>query len=188
MSLLDFVRNYQAYDEIEQEECKSFLQFLEAFGDLAYERENLVGHLSATTWIVNPKRDKALMVYHNMFKAWTWAGGHADGDKNLAQVAIKEAEEETGLKNVRLLQQMPIDINVLSVDNHIKRGKFVPRHLHYNVVYCLEADENEAVHMKPDENAGVKWLEFDNFNDNCLEAHIKPYYERIIKKIKDRKL
>lgn len=188
MELADFIRNYQAYDEAEQEECKSFLQFLEAFGDFAFERENLVGHFCTSTFILNKERSKVLMIYHNMFQTWAWVGGHADGDKNLLNVVIKETKEETSLKNVEVVCENPIDFNVMVVHNHIKHGKFVPRHLHYNVVYCLEADENEPIHIKPDENSGVKWIAIDEVCTYCTNELVIPYYERIIKKIKERNL
>lgn len=188
MTITEELKNYQPYDEAEARECEALRQFLAAFGEKAYERENLPGHFSASAWIVNPKRDKALMVYHNQFKSWTWPGGHAEGDKNLLEVAIKEVAEETGLRNIRSLQKLPIDINVLTVDNHFKHGIFVPRHLHFNLVYLFEADETEALTLKPDENSGVRWIGYNEINNCCLEDHIKPYYNRIIKKIEEREL
>lgn len=184
----DFLENYKGFDEIEDGERLSFLQFMRAFQTAAYSRETLPGHLSSSAWIVNPERTKILMIYHNLFKSWAWVGGHADGDENLVRVAVKETEEETGLKNIRLVQKEPIDINVLSVTNHVKRGKFVPRHLHYNVVYLFEADEKEELRMKPDENSGVQWIEADKISGMCLEDHVVPYYNRIMQKIKERHL
>ena len=46
----------------------------------------------------------------------------------------------------------------MTVDGHEKRGKYVPSHLHLNVTYLLEADEEEVLRIKPDENSGVKWF------------------------------
>lgn len=183
--LLEFVKNYKACNEEEEEERESFLQFLRAFEDRAYLRENLVGHLSSSVFVLNKERTKVLLIYHNMFKTWTWVGGHADGDKNLLRVALKETREETGLKNIRVIGEKPIDLNVMVVHNHYKRGKFVPRHLHYNVVYIFEADENEETHIKPDENSGVKWVDIDELCNYCTNEFHKAYYERIMKKIRE---
>ena len=181
----EFLENYKGFDEIEEGERLSFLQFMRAFQTAAYSRETLPGHLSSSAWIVNPERTKILMIYHNLFKSWAWVGGHADGDKDLVRVAVKETEEETGLKNIRLVQKEPIDINVLSVTNHVKRGKFVPRHLHYNVVYLFEADEKEDVRILEDENSNIGWLTFEELLHETSEEHMKPVYEKIIKKIKN---
>ena len=184
MKFLSFLKNYQAFDEEEEAERCSFVQFLEAFGDEAYNRDNLVGHFSSSCWIVNEERNKALMIFHNMYKTWAWVGGHADGDKDLLAVALKETMEETGLKNVRPIFNDPIDLNVMVVHNHYKRGKFVPRHLHHNVVYLLEADENEPIRIKEDENSGVEWVAFDKIKDYVTNEHTIVYYNRILEKIK----
>lgn len=184
MDFLNFLKNYQAWDEEEEAERLSALQFLEAFGDKAYVRDNLVGHFSASCWIVNKERTKLLLLLHNMFKTWTWAGGHADGDKDLLHVALKEAEEETGLKNVRPVLNEPIDINVMVAHNHYKRGKFVPRHLHHNFVFLLEADEKEHIRVKEDENSGVKWIGFDELDAYCGNEFHLVYYHRIMDKIR----
>lgn len=186
MDILAFLKNYQAYDELEEAEKLSAIQVLEAYGDKAYYRECLASHMSASAWVVNKKHDKVLMCYHNIFKDWSWLGGHADGEKDLLKVALKEVEEESGLKNVRPVLPEPIDVNICVVGCHTKRGKVVCRHLHINPTYLLEADENEALKVKTDENSGLKWFTFDEVSQKChsmLNA-----YERIIKKIRERKL
>lgn len=188
MDWKQIISDYQPEDDIEAAEKASFLQFIDAFGDKAFARENLPGHFSASAWVVNPARDKVLMIFHNMFNSWAWIGGHADGVQNLQFVAVKEMQEETGVENVRPLLNMPLDINVLSVSNHVKKGKFVPRHLHYNVVYLFEADETVPLRIKPDENSGVAWIKLEEIPERCLEKHMVPYYGRIMRKVRDRGL
>ncbi len=183
MQLIDFLLNYAPYDDAEEGAVRSFRQFLQAFGDKAYSRDNLIGHLCASSWIVNRERNKVLMVYHNLYDSWSWTGGHADGCMNLPVVALREAREETGLERAVFLREEPLDLNVLSVYNHVKRGVFVPTHLHFNVVYLLEADEKEALRCKSDENSGVKWIDFEQVQSYCGEKEILPYYKRIMEKI-----
>lgn len=184
MDFMDFLQNYQAFNEEEEAERQSFIQFLEAFGDKAYDRENLVGHFSSSCWIVNNERSKVLMIYHNMYKTWAWVGGHADGDKGLLNVALKETREETGLANIKPVFETPIDLNVMVVHNHYKRGKFVPRHLHHNPVFLLEADEKEPIRIKEDENSDIAWIPFDKVKDYVTNEYTNVYYERIMDKIK----
>lgn len=83
MQLIDFLSNYSPYDDVEEGAVRSFRQFLSTYGDRACDRDNLVGHLSASAWIVNRERNRVLMVYHNLYDTWAWVGGHADGDKDL---------------------------------------------------------------------------------------------------------
>ena len=187
MELLEFLQNYQSFDEEEEAERQEIIQFMQAFGDKAYDRDNLVGHFSASAWIVNKERTKVLMIYHNMFNTWAWVGGHADGDKDLLHVALKETAEETGLTDVNPVFETPIDVNMMVVHNHYKRGKFVPRHLHPNIVFLLEADENAPIRKKEDENSGVKWIAFDDVKNYVTNEYTIVYYDRIIKKMKRNK-
>ena len=66
-------------------------------------RDNEFAHFTASNWIVNKERTKVLMIYHNIYKTWAWTGGHSDGEEDLLKVALKEAEEETGIKNFKVL-------------------------------------------------------------------------------------
>lgn len=186
-SLKMFLERYRSADEEEEAERQSFRQFVDAYGNKVFDRENLVGHFSSSCWIVNKERNKVLMIYHNMFKTWAWVGGHSDREADLLAVALRETKEETSLKEVSALVDEPIDLNVMVVHNHYKRGVFVPRHLHYNVVYCLEADETEELMSKPDENSGVLWISFDEVKDYCADDGVLPYYNRIMKKIRNAK-
>ena len=74
-------------------------------------RENIAMHITSSGYIINKNRDKVLMIYHKIYDSWAWTGGHADGDDDLLHVAIKEAQEETGLKNVKAL-----DKDIFSLD------------------------------------------------------------------------
>lgn len=181
---MEQILNYTPLDETEKRQKDSFLQFMNSFGDDAYSRDNLVGHITVSCWIVNRQRSKVLMIYHNLYNMWSWIGGHADKDQNLLNVAYKETEEESGLTEMRLLSPAPIDLDILSVDDHVKHGKLVPCHLHYNVVFAFEADENLPVRIKPDENSGVKWVDITAIRELCAKDKALPYYERIMQKIK----
>lgn len=183
-SFKGFLSQYRGADEVEEAERLSLLQFMNAFGAFAYDRCNLVGHLSSSSWIVNKDHTKVLFIFHNIFKTWAWVGGHTDKDLDLQYVAVKEMQEETGLKNYRLLTPIPFDLSVLVVHNHYKHGTFVPRHLHYNVVYAFEADEKEFIRMKPDENSGIQWININEIDKFCATERMLPYYQRIVAKIK----
>ena len=124
------------------------------------------------------------MIHHNIYNSWGWTGGHADGDSDLLKVAIKEAKEETGIKTVKPITDEICSIEILTVNSHVKRGKFISSHLHLSVAYILEADENEELFVKEDENSGVRWIPMDEIQINVSEEHMMSVYNKLVKKAK----
>lgn len=182
MNLKEQIENYKPYNEQELNDKEMMLQYIDTFDDVL-TRENRMCHFTASNWIVNKERTKVLMIYHNIYKSWAWTGGHADGDSDLLHVALKEAEEETGLKNLKVLSDGIYGIQILTVDSHIKRGKFIPSHLHLDCCFLLEADESEVVKIKADENSGVEWIDIDKAVEITNEEKMKPIYRKLIEKI-----
>ncbi|MFR3922655.1 MAG: NUDIX hydrolase [Dysosmobacter welbionis] len=105
----------------------------------ALHRDNAAGHLTASAWVVSPDRTQVLMAYHNLYDSWSWLGGHADGDRDLLAVSMREVREESGLTAVRPVSPHIYSLEILTVDGHEKRGAYVSSHLHLNVTYLLEA-------------------------------------------------
>ena len=62
-----------------------------------YERRRLAGHFTGSAWLVDASGQRVLLTHHRKLGRWLQLGGHADGDANLAAVALKEGEEESGL-------------------------------------------------------------------------------------------
>jgi 8-oxo-dGTP pyrophosphatase MutT (NUDIX family) len=121
-----------------------------------------------------------LSIYHNLFDAWSIPGGHADGEDDMLNVAKKELQEETSLKNFKCLLDSPISIDALAIHSHFKKGNFVSSHIHLNTTYLFEGDENDSIHIKEDENSGVCWLTFDELLAKSTEPHMIPFYRKII--------
>ena len=96
-----------------------------------------------------------------VFQSWSWVGGHADGVEDLCSVALRELREETGVANAHLLSPDIFSLEILTVDGHIRKGIYVPSHLHMNVTYLAEADENEKLIVNEAENQAVKWWSFE---------------------------
>ena len=182
MKIIEEIKKYRPCNAQEQRDQALILDFLEKNGD-AFLRSNLLAHMTASSWIVNPERTKTLMVYHNLYDSWSWTGGHADGETDLLSVALREAREETGIEHVRPLSPEIFSLEVLTVDGHEKRGEYVPSHLHMNVTYLLEAEESDTRHICREENSGVAWFTLEE----ALKASTEPWFvERIYKKLNNK--
>ncbi len=180
-NLKHIVENYRPTCEQETCDRKIMLQFLTANAD-CLTRDNQIAHFTASSWIVNRGRDKVLMAYHNIYDSWAWTGGHADGEADLLQVAIREACEETGITSVRPVKDRPCSLEIITVDGHIKRGSYVASHLHMNLTYLLEAEEGQDLFVKADENSGVRWIPCDELDKYVSESWMMTrVYEKLLK-------
>ena len=177
------IEEYKPYNEQEEQDKKVILKYIDTFDDVL-TRNNEFGHFTASSWVLNKDRTKVLMIYHNIYKSWAWTGGHSDGDSNLLNVAIREVKEETGVKNVKPISDNIFSLEIMCVNGHIKKGKYVSSHVHLNVTYLLEAGENEELKIKEDENSGVKWVDIDKVIDLVNEEWMKGIYKKLIEKQK----
>jgi 8-oxo-dGTP pyrophosphatase MutT (NUDIX family) len=178
---VEMLKKYVPYNEQEVKDVFQIIKAEKIFKDIL-TRNNEFFHLTASAFIINKDYTKVLCIYHNIYKSWTWVGGHADGDDDMLYVAKKETEEETSLKNFKVIDEMPISVEILPVKSHYRKGKYVPCHSHFNVTYLFEADENEVVHILEDENSGIGWLTFEELIEKSDEPHMVPVYKKIIEK------
>lgn len=146
-------------------------------------RENAMAHITASSIILNENGDKTLMAYHNIYKSWAWTGGHADGEKDLLALALREAKEETGISELTPIKENCISLEILHVPPHIKRGKYVGTHLHLNLSYAFQANETSILRNKPDENSSVGWLPIKELDTLVAEKDMLPIYKKIISRI-----
>lgn len=180
--LRKLIENYIPCNEQEESDKQMMIEYMDKYED-TLTRENKTCHFTASSWIVNKEKTKVLMIYHNIYDSWAWTGGHCDGEPDVLHVALKEAEEETGLANFKVLYDGIASIEILTVDGHVKRGKYVTSHLHLNCSFILEADENEILTIKPDENSGVKWVDINESIILTNENKMKPIYKKLNDKI-----
>lgn len=182
----EIVNNYKPFDDKEALDKEVMLDFIRNNEDVL-TRNNKIAHFTVSAWITNEDRNKILMIHHNIYNSWAWVGGHADGDDDFLHVAKKEIEEETGVKNLKLLHDGIIGLNIVTVDNHIKRGKEVNSHLHFDVEYIFEASEKDELRIKEDENSNVKWIDKDLVSDYSSEEKMKPIYRKLNQKLENLK-
>ncbi len=180
--LLEALTDYTPWNEQEERDRRVMLSALSARPD-PFTRDNEIMHFTASSWIVNRDCTKVLMAYHNLYNAWAWTGGHADGDRDLLAVALREAMEETGV-HAEPVTDSVFCLETLTVDGHEKRWRYVPSHLHLNVTYLLRADENESIRAKADENAAVRWFTLSDALTNCSEPWmVRRVYSKLNQKL-----
>lgn len=178
LPLYQDIQAYQSKNEQEAADKQVILRALETDPN-CFDR-SAQAHMACSIWTVDPARTQTLMVYHNIYDSWSWIGGHADGQHDLAAVALRELEEETGVRGQ--LQPGIYSLEVLTVDGHVKRGSYVSSHLHLNVTYLAIADPAQPLRVKPDENSGVKWVPVEDAIALSTEPWIR---DRIYRKLID---
>ena len=179
MELLAQIRAFQPWNPQEEQDRAELLRRLGS-GEALYTRDNASAHLTASAWVVSPDRRQVLMAYHTLYGSWAWLGGHADGERDLLAVALREVREESGLTRVRPVSPEIYSLEILTVDGHEKRGVYVSSHLHLNVTYLLEADPADPVRRKPDENSAVGWFGLEE----AVAASTEPWFrERLYTKL-----
>ena len=145
-AFLDYGRRWPADAAI----IEQFIELLDDAAD-AFARERLAGHFTASAWLVSGDGRRALLTHHRKLGRWLQLGGHADGDRDLARAALREAQEESGLEG------LAVDPGIFDLDRHwIPDHGTVPAHWHYDVRYVVRASADEAF-VVSDESHALAW-------------------------------
>lgn len=183
MDLTEQIRCYEPFNRQEEQDQKLILSCLRNMEQVFF-RENAVAHMTASAWVLNHRRDQVLLAYHRTYGSWAWLGGHADGERDLLKVALQEASEESGLKELKAISEEIYSLEVLAVSGHFKRESYVPSHLHLNITYLLEAAEGAPLTGNPDENDGAAWFPLDAVAEVSSEPWLcENIYKKLLQKL-----
>lgn len=154
------------------EETALFLELLDD-PENPFERARLAGHFTASAWLISADGQRLLLTHHRKLNRWLQLGGHADGDTDLQRVALKEAEEESGLTD------LSVEAGIFDLDRHwIPEHKNVPGHWHYDVRYVVRARGQEAFVISDESNA-LEWRDIEDlFRDPSLDPSIHRMAEK----------
>ena len=181
----DMISQIEEYVPVNEQEEQDKIEMMDWLGQDrdVYVRSCRAAHMTASAWVVSSDRQYVLMAYHNLYRSWSWLGGHADGEKDLLEVARREVTEESGVEHLRAVSPEIFSIEILNVEGHEKRGAYVPSHLHLNVTYLFEADMQEHTRIKSDENSAVGWIHVNDLEKMVSEPWMM---QRIYSKLREK--
>lgn len=156
--LQDFLKRYRSDFKEEQKFVQQFLDLLQS--SRCFHRDHLPGHITGSAWIVDPTNSHALLVHHAKLEKWLQPGGHADGDENVFNVALREAEEETGLNNLKAWSTDVFDLDI----HPIPVRKDIPEHLHYDIRFAFVGPMDSELKISH-ESRDLRWMKFDSIRE-----------------------
>lgn len=118
-----------------------------------FERTLAVGHITASAWLLHKDGSHALLMHHAKLNDWFQLGGHCDGDSDVLRVAIKEAQEESGIMHIEPLSKSIFDIDIHPIPANSREQA----HYHYDIRFLLQVKSDEQV-VKNKESKELRWV------------------------------
>jgi 8-oxo-dGTP pyrophosphatase MutT (NUDIX family) len=178
--LLQLLNEYNTKFPAEATTTGQFIDFVTKHDD-CFERSLLIGHVTASGWVLNNDQTSVLLMHHLKLDKWLQPGGHCDGDPDTLHVAMKECWEETGL------QVQPISTAIFDIDIHeIPQRKEVPAHLHYDIRYLLRAEPDSAIAASEQETLDVKWVSLADVKKYSTEESVTRMLDKTIIHLQNR--
>lgn len=165
--LADALHGHGLRDPSQAAEAADFVALLADAQD-PFVRARLAGHFTASAFVVDMSGRRTLLMHHAKLGRWLQPGGHADGDRDLAAVALKEAEEETGLPGLVL------EGGIFDLDRHRipARGE-VPEHWHYDVRFVVRAAGGDAF-VANAESLALAWRDIAEVaGDDAVDTSVR---------------
>jgi 8-oxo-dGTP pyrophosphatase MutT (NUDIX family) len=154
LALIDYRQRWP-----EEGDVVALFQNLLTGGGNPFVRARLAGHFTASCWLVDRGGARVLLTHHRKLGRWLQLGGHADGDRDLARVALREAGEESGLKDLR------VERGLFDLDRHWIPGRHdVAGHWHYDARYVVHAGEDEG-YIVSEESLDLAWRDIAEIAD-----------------------
>lgn len=165
------LRRYQPTNEEKffKEKMKAFIDIYED----CFERTLDCGHFTASAMLLNKEGNKALLLHHAKLDIWVQPGGHADGNSNLLKVAIKEAQEESGILGI-----VPVSYEIFDIDIHkIPANAKQQAHEHFDVRFLLQVDSDEEL-IQNEESKALQWVDQSTARTLTQERSVLRLFEK----------
>lgn len=158
--LYDLLSRYRTWFASEGEVVERIFALLRAHSDCLL-RSCPPGHITASTFIVDAPGKQFLLTHHRQLNRWLQLGGHVDGQAQVAQAALREAREESGMAHFELLPVHGVQGLPLDVDVHVipARGHEAA-HEHHDIRFLLRARPGQELVLS-DESHALAWFALD---------------------------
>lgn len=163
-SLLQKLHAHQPYDSHEAQMLSRLRDFVEQYPN-CFERSLQIGHVTGSAWIINPEATHTLLTHHAKLDRWLQLGGHADGEGDVLNVALREAREESGLEEITVPSDAIFDVDIHTIP--ARAGE--PVHFHYDVRFLLHADRSTPLQINR-ESKELAWIPLEKVQELNPEA------------------
>ncbi|BBO36225.1 NUDIX hydrolase [Lacipirellula parvula] len=174
--LLQLLDRYDSRHPSEAAMTDRIRQLVVAHAD-CFDRTCRPGHITASAWITTPKRDRFLLVHHRKLNRWLQPGGHADGQTDAADVAMREATEETGLPNLRHAATgadatpLDVDVHIIPARHDAAGNQIEDAHEHHDVRFLIIAEGDLAPQVSEESHA-VRWFTAEELQATIEEESV----------------
>jgi 8-oxo-dGTP pyrophosphatase MutT (NUDIX family) len=172
--LINLLEQYLPSDLHEQECKKRMLTLIKEHED-CFKRSLETGHFTGSAWLLNQDETKALLTHHTKLNLWLQLGGHCDGDKDVLAVALKEAQEESGIEQIEA-----IDTTIFDIDIHsIPQFKQQKEHYHYDIRFLLRTINSDE-YVQNHESKELRWISKDKKELPTKERSVTRMFDKWI--------
>ena len=172
--ILSLLEQYHPADAEEKNYRAAMIAFAQKYTD-CFERSLEIGHFTASSWLVDKDNTHALLMHHTKLDRWFQLGGHCDGESDVLAVALKEAQEESGITAIAAVHD-----NIFDIDVHvIPEFKGIPEHIHYDVRFLLQVTSDEAI-VQNSESKELRWISKNPVDLPTPERSVTRMFEKWI--------
>ena len=158
-NLIRLLDNYSTQSAEELVYKRQIYNFVQNHDD-CFDRSCILGHITASSFLLDYDLNKVLLMHHKKLGIWLQLGGHCDGVSEVASVALKEAQEESGIKMIELLYDGIFDLDVHLVPIFGSE----PAHYHFDIRFVAKVSEPGLVIRPNSESIDMRWFPISGNN------------------------
>ncbi len=174
---LDRLSVYQArfgwnvFEENESRKIKTFVEQNQEF----MSRNNRLGHLTGSAWILNEARDAFLLHHHRKLDKWLQLGGHVDDGEDVAEASLREAQEESGIEGLKLISPEIFDVDIHEIPARLEE----PAHYHYDIRFLLQAPKGADLVRQEVESLSLTWVPIKDFLEILYSSLFRGWVKKV---------
>ncbi|OED38590.1 hypothetical protein AB833_18835 [Chromatiales bacterium (ex Bugula neritina AB1)] len=170
--ILQLLKRYGDRYPRERRTVDSFRAFVTDHED-CFERSQLSGHVTGSAWLTDRAGGHVLLTHHKKLNLWLQLGGHADGEADVLQVALREAIEESGIESLKAVGAELFDIDIHS----IPARKHEPEHYHYDARFAFRCVETDQFTVSEESHA-LEWVAINRLKEKTSDESMHRMAEK----------